>query len=285
MKQNGMVIQMNKIIANQLLKRYVVFLPTIGTIRVESRSAKLSKGSEVVPPLNIVEFSSEQSGESLVDTVQRLASTDVEKAQDIYDRWLAKVTAEGELRVEGVGVLRDKSFVCDKAFYDRLNPQGAKPVKVTRKGGDKFIWAILLLSVAVSSYFIVPFIKDAIFNKPNVVAKREITENVKPSAVVVDTHEDIQVIAEPTPAPKRSGILECEKLTSKRYYVILGVFSTEANAVKAIREAKLTQGGGVYYFGSKFMASAFESDDAAEAKRYKSENRGAFSELWIYQAK
>ena len=279
-----MVIQMNKIIANQLLRRDVVFLPTVGTIRVESRSAKLSKGSEVVPPLNMVEFSSEQSGESLVDTVQRLASTDVEKAQDIYDRWLAKVTEEGELRVEGVGVLRDKSFVCDKAFYERLNPQGVKPVKVTRKGGDKFIWAILLLCVAVSSYFIVPFIKDAIFNKPNVVAKREITENVKPSAVV-DTLEDTQVVAEPTPAPKRSGSLECERLTSKRYYVVLGVFSTGANAAKAIREAKLTEGGGVYYFGSKFMASAFESDDAAEAKRYKSENRGAFSELWIYQAK
>ena len=279
-----MVNQMNKIIANQLLKREAVFLPTIGTISVAVRSAKLSKRSEVLPPLSAIEFSSNQCGESLVDTVQRLADTDMEKAQDIYNRWLMRVKYDGELQIEGVGVLRDKSFLLEKGFSVRLNPLGAAPIKVKRRGGDKYIWGILLLCVAVSSYFIVPFIKEAIFNKPEVIAKRELITNTKPLAVV-DTLVSVEAMVESTPIRKADGTLECVKLTSKRYYVVLGVFSTEGNATRAVKQSGLMESGGVYYFGSKFMASAFESDSLESANRYKSEKRGEFGELWIYQAK
>ncbi|WP_418990846.1 SPOR domain-containing protein [Alistipes sp.] len=77
-------------------------------------------------------------------------------------------------------------------------------------------------------------------------------------------------------------------LTSGRYYVVLGVFSTPENAARAVSQAAKRVSDtdyGIYRFGSKFMVSAFEAADAAACAEFIRRYRDTFPDLWTYRAR
>lgn len=79
---------------------------------------------------------------------------------------------------------------------------------------------------------------------------------------------------------------EAERMTSGRTYVVLGVFSSEANALRAARTAA-EQGARsrVYRFGAKFMVSLYEAGTPGEARAFMTENGERWPDLWPYTAK
>lgn len=77
-------------------------------------------------------------------------------------------------------------------------------------------------------------------------------------------------------------------MVSGRRYVVLGVFSSPANAARAARDAGTRVAGircAVHPFGAKWMVSPFASDDAAACTRFVNEYGDRFPGLWVYAAR
>lgn len=287
-----MISQVNKIIANQLLKREGVYLPTVGSLYVDSRPARFVNKKEVTPPLRLVEFTSEQQGLSLIEIIQTIANIDGAGAEDIYTRWLERVTSEQGIVIEGVGVLSKKFLIMDESFAKILNPQSSKIIKQSKKG-HLFVWGIAIVAILFGSYIILTFTSDFSFNKSNSAVESEIQkktddilvekENLPQKNVVKATTDNKKATESAPPIKKKTS--QIENLTSKQYYVVAGVFSIEANAIRAIKSGGFENSGGVYRFGSKFMAAYFVSSDRPKARAFQLKHRPKFEELWIYQAK
>lgn len=78
------------------------------------------------------------------------------------------------------------------------------------------------------------------------------------------------------------------RLESGRNYVVMGVFSSERNARRAAAEASAKEPAvtcGIYRFGSKFMVSPFESDDAEACRLYIRAHEERFPGMWTYTAR
>ena len=77
-------------------------------------------------------------------------------------------------------------------------------------------------------------------------------------------------------------------MVSGRHYVVLGVFSSEANARRAAQNAASKEVAitcGVYRFGAKFMVSPFESDDPEACRLFIRAHEERFSDMWTYTAR
>lgn len=77
-------------------------------------------------------------------------------------------------------------------------------------------------------------------------------------------------------------------MTSKRSYVVLGVFSTPENAARAARDAASGDVAitcGVYRFGAKYLVSPFESDDPEACTLFIRAHAGRFPGMWTYTAR
>ena len=77
-------------------------------------------------------------------------------------------------------------------------------------------------------------------------------------------------------------------LLSGRHYVVLGVFSTEENARRAVRETAGKESAfrcRIYRFGEKFMVSPFSSDDAGVCTQFIRAQGGRFPDMWTYTAR
>lgn len=357
MNGNSMVEQVNRLVGNLLAANSVVWLPDVGTLRVERQAARRLSRREVQPPVRLVNFSSQRSGESLVDAIARAARCDQATAEDIYARWLSRVRTENGVVMEGVGELKFKNFTPDKAFDRRLNPQGRRPMRVhTPRRLDWSVWVGLVAAVLAVGGLVYQFglernpldepeaelveasgpaagealaagsvAEDAVAGEGGVVAGNDAAastgnaagtnaagatadaaakgaptgapaprpaEAANPSVSAPDApapsaaaQPSAQVAAAPEPAAPAGEPL---RMTSKRHYVVLGVYSTLENAERAAAIAAKKEPAmrcTVYRFGGKFMVSPFESDDVEASRQFMRAGRSAFPEMWVYSAK
>lgn len=355
MNGNSMVEQVNRLVGNLLAANSVVWLPDVGTLRVERQAARRLSRREVQPPVRLVNFSSQRSGESLVDAVARAARCDQATAEDIYARWLSRVRTENGVVMEGVGELKFKNFTPDEAFDRRLNPQGRKPMRVhTPRRLDWSVWVGLVAAVLAVGGLVYQFglernpldepeaefveasgpaagealaagsvAEDAAAEAGGVVAAGNdaaaATGNAAgtnaavapanaaakgaPTGAPAPRPADAADLPAPAPAasaaaqpaaqaaaaPKpASPAGEPLRMTSKRHYVVLGVYSTLENAERAAALAAKKEPAmrcTVYRFGGKFMVSPFESDDVEASRQFMRAGRNAFPEMWVYSAK
>lgn len=353
MNGNSMVEQVNRLVGNLLAANSVVWLPDVGTLRVERQAARRLSRREVQPPVRLVNFSSQRSGESLVDAIARAARCDQTTAEDIYARWLSRVRTENGVVMEGVGELKFKNFTPDEAFDLRLNPQGRKPMRVhTPRRLDWSVWVGLVAAVLAVGVLVYQFglernsldepeaefigasnptvdealaagsvAENAAAGEGGVVAagnnaaaatgnaagtnaavasadaaakgaptgvpapRPAEAANPSASAPAASAQPSAQVAAAPKPAAPAGEPL---RMTSKRHYVVLGVYSTLENAERAAALAAKKEPAmrcTVYRFGGKFMVSPFESDDVEASRQFMRAGRNAFPEMWVYSAK
>lgn len=77
-------------------------------------------------------------------------------------------------------------------------------------------------------------------------------------------------------------------LRSGQRYVVLGVFSSEANAFRAARQAREkeeTLRPAVYRFGEKFLVSPFDASDAESCTQFIRARADLFPGMWTYTAR
>ena len=312
-----MVDEVNRLVGNLLAAGSGVFLPGVGSLFVERRGARRLSKRSVQPPCRVVSFSSQQQGVSLADELARTLHCDAAGAQDVYDRWLSR-TREGDvLTIEGVGVLKFKNFTLAPAFDRLLNPQGHEPVRI--KPARRLDWALWVGIAAIGIAAVyggreflllypeapeaaavteIPAASDSFgtVEAPDALVEAPPTERsvagvsaaqaggAASGASVPDAAPEPE-IAETHPAQEQDVPTA---LLSGRHYVVLGVFSTEENARRAVRETEAKESAlrcRIYRFGGKFMVSPFSSDDAGACAQFIRVQDGRFPDMWTYTAR
>lgn len=298
---NPMVAEVNRLIGNLLAGGESVVLPEVGTLRPIRRPARAVSKREMLPPTRDVDFSSEMEGTTLPERLAAAANCSLEQASEIYLRWLGHTRNETTLTIEGVGVLRDKSFQLDAALDARLNPQGRKAVRVRRRGFD---WMMAFGVVAIVVAAGIAFYGYQLYSgtsevTSSAVATEEavIAEKAVADMPAAEEAAPVEAPAPETPVVKEQTVPEpaqpvvnpsVMQMTSGRYYVVLGVYSSFENAERAVTEAAETDGTlrcGIFTFGKKWMVSPFESDDSEACNLFRRAHTDHFPDMWLYRAR
>ena len=273
--------EIGRVVRNRLAAEETVFLPGIGSLGIRRTPARRLSATRNVPPCRDVEFSSAERGVSLVDTIARAAACTPEQAAEAYRRWLDKSldAQNGRLEIVGVGTLIQKSFRPDPAFDRLLNPQG-RDIRIRRRTTPWWLWS---LSTRWPEWF---------SSTPDVVEMRLLTPAVQPDTTLraEATPQPAVPAVDPTePAPAAPAEEEIVRTRSGESYVVLGIFSSERNARRAIEQAiaqieTLTEADcRIFLYGDKFLVSLGEAESREEAQAEAARHRKTgLSEVWVY---
>lgn len=286
-----MVNEVNKIVRNTLLSGGDgIFLPGIGSLAVERRAAARSSRKTLEHPRKVVVFKEQKSGVSLIDEIAALG-IDTEQAHEIYNDWRVQTFSDGVLRIDGVGTLQDNVFIADKAFSVQLNPQSS-PVRIKPKP-DKLIYIFAVLC-CLFAFCVAWYVWDSNSEKPEHTRVSANIESEVAAPAVSEEPATVEAVAE-QPAEQQKGVETAKRepadkqtvlrSVSGHSYLVLGIFSTEENAFKAVQNAGRTYPYAdcrVYRYSDKFMVSLFESATAGECVEYKRTVDAFFPDLWIY---
>ena len=295
-----MIEEVNKIIYNMLISGRGVFLPGVGTLFIERQGARRIDKNRLLSPRNVVAFSSQEQAPSLVDEIVAIANCQPTQAEDIYERWIAKTRVDGEVTIGGIGVLCGKSFVADKAFTSTINPKGVRTLVVRRRRSHGWIYAVCGVAVAVALAFFAylqwgerwglgqPSKADVVASAPaeTVVATEPATEQGVaqsadvPAESVTNTEPMANAEAQPAVAQPQSG--------AYAYYVVMGVFSSEQNAARAVAQLQSNikdVDAEVLPFGDKYMVTAYGSNSREECNVFVRSYRDIYPDFWVYNKK
>lgn len=290
----------NNLIYNTLIADGSVALPSVGCLSIVRRPASMS-GKKVSPPQYVVEFSSATEGRTIVDVVSDVASVDLEQAEDIYRRWLDKVRTERGVVIEGVGELRNKSFVVVPELLGALNSVGNAPIRIKcRRSGGVWLYAVAaVLIIAVAAYFAIGY-----FNTPDIVACEETNIEVEKSVFEVEYMADAETIAnvveepvmdvaeKPVAEVVEEPVTEVAKAWNEeddiRHWVVIGTYSTSDNAERAKRDAERGDEDcvcDVFRLGSMYAVVAFGAAEREACEEFKRAHRAKYPQAWIHTPK
>lgn len=281
-----MVNEVNKLIYNLLLDAYAVFLPDVGTLHIVRQKAQLD-GRRVVSPRYNVEFSSHLKAVSIVDYIVNVASCTHSQAEDIYRRWLTKVSSDKSINIEGVGSLCVKSFIADKALLDELNrlPQ---TLDITRKRGRRTVaWVVAALCVVAVG------VAGWLYMNSDVDSDRVVEAVDEPEIALEDVAQVIEVeVSAPSQSMDETPVVELQHCwydsEDIRHWVVVGSYSTEDNAqraVRAIEEDVTDVNCRVYALGKMYAVVVFGSSEREACEEFIRERRSSFKQAWIHTPK
>ena len=299
-----MVGEVNKIIYNMLVSGRGVYLPDVGSLYIERQAARKISADKLLSPRNVVAFQSGEQAPSLVNEIVAVAGCSVEQAADIYQRWSAKTREGSNIKIGGVGILNHKSFVMESEFASAINPKGVKTI-VIRRRSNTWLYAICAVCVLVA----LGFCGYMMFGgKQTIDAMR-----IEPIAKVVEQPAATDAVAQgvedetttPTDSTNSAGgnavastnastqpAQPAETVTNSgadyEYYVVMGIFSTEKNAQRAIAQAESRikdVSCKVLPFKDKFMVTLFGSDKIGDCNAFANSYRDIYADLWVYKKK
>lgn len=307
-----MVNEVNKLIFNTLAESGAIYIPEVGTLAIERTPAAKSR-SRVAGPTLAVAFSSERDGESLANVIATAAYISAEEADDIVRRWLAKVSSDGKVVIEGVGIIQNNSFSPDTKLTDSL-ASTHRYIQLTKaKKGSRLPWiifAVLLLCAAcVGAYlYYISYIKSAgasipetmpeqpapelLVEEPDSVAVPVIDEpEVIEEAIVAET--ETEVITEVTevvkPEPEQNTTLVADwRNEDVHHYVIFGSYSTLNNANVAVRQISRKNPEAqckVMPLGKMYAVAVYGSKSRKDCEAFKRANRKYYKNAWIHTPK
>ena len=294
-----MIEEVNKIIYNMLISGRGVFLPGVGTLFIERQGARRIDKNRLMSPRNVVAFSSQEQAPSLVDEIVAIAGCQRQQAEDIFERWIAKTREGADVTIGGVGVLRGKSFIADKTFNSTINPKGVRTLVVRRRSSHAWIYAVCGVAVAVALAFFayLQWGDSWGIDQANVALDKpqEQTVAAEPAVDPVAERDEEQVAgqsAEPLSATAQAASPDVQPQVVQNkayaYYVVMGVFSSEQNAQRAVEQlrSKIKDAAAeVRPFGDKYMVTAFGSDKREECNVFVRSYHDIYPDLWIYNKK
>ncbi len=116
--------EVSKVIFDALVARQRVVLPGAGSLEVKRRKAKKISDTQIVPPQNVVLFSTKEPEND--DTVADLlvAETGISRfnAGPKYEEWLEGARTPEGLVIEDVGEIYNGEFAAAETLHNALNP-------------------------------------------------------------------------------------------------------------------------------------------------------------------
>lgn len=266
-----MVNEVNKLIYNTLAEHNAVVLPRVGSLGVVRRMAKM-EGNRVVAPTFAVEFSSAEEGVSLCDIIASLANISSSEAEDIFLRWLDKVKESNTLTINGVGTLRDKSFVTDAELQKALNLADKTPIKIHSRSRKPYlaIAAVVLALLGFGAYLFLT--NDRVASPAPTPIEEVVVAEPEPET-------EIEIETAPTRWIDRDDI---------RHWVVVGSYSTTENAERAVEDILRRQDAeccDILTLGKMYAVAVYGSSDKADCERFVRDNRDKFKQSWVHTPK
>ena len=301
-----MVNEVNKIIYNRLITEREVTLPGVGSLSLVRHAASMSSREVIAAPRLTIEFSSHAEGCSVVDAIAVIGSTDTATAEDIYSRWLEKVRSGSTLTIEGVGILRNKSFEVDKELLSMLNGISATHVNVVRrKKGRTMLWvgltlSIIALIVSIAAIFNVDIsaISDKATNADKQVettsldvVKEPVIESVTSDEPTTDIESDIISQEELVTEEIVGDTTIADNWTMRddiHHWVVAGSYSTKSNAesaVETITKRHQDIDCKIITLGKMYAVAIYGSSDRNDCVQYMRKYHKNFGEAWIFTPK
>lgn len=284
---NSIEVQIGKIVFNALLQNQIIYLPQVGSLRVDIMSAKLQGREKLLPPRLIVKYSPHEEGTSVVDMIVREGKCSRAVAQSIYDKWYNSSSSEGGVEIIGVGKVVNNRFNISSYLDNILNGELHQAIKLKRRRAS-MVW----IGVSVVGCVVVGLIANMMFNSimsdhehPAVVeierTQQQVVEVVqKPAPQVVEVEERVVEEVSTPPQPNIPVI------ANPRYRVAYGVFSVMENALKAEKIAHGKIAGIVTEirpYGKMFLVSLHASDNISECQAFVNKHKDTFPDMWIYK--
>ena len=293
-----MVGEVNKIIYNMLVSGRGVHLPDVGSLYVERQAARKIATYKLLSPRNVVAFQSGEQAPSLVNEIVAVAGCSTEQATDIYQRWSAKTREGNIIKIGGVGVLNHKSFVMESEFASAINPKGVKTI-VIRRRSNTWLYAICVVCVLVALGFCGYIMFggeqkiDAMRIEPiaKVVEQPAAEQPATEGEAVQSVEGEANTAATSTNAstqPAQPAETVVNGNTTYEYYVVMGIFSTEENAQRAVAQAESRikdVSCMVLPFKDKYMVTLFGSDKIGDCNAFANSYRDIYADLWVYKKK
>lgn len=299
-----MVGEVNKIIYNMLVSGRGVYLPDVGSLYIERQAARKISADKLLSPRNVVAFQSGEQAPSLVNEIVAVAGCSVEQAADIYQRWSAKTREGSNIKIGGVGVLNHKSFVMESEFASAINPKGVKTI-VIRRRSNTWLYAICAVCVLVALGFCGYIMFggeqtiDAMRIEPiaKVVEQPAITDAAAQGAdgeTATATNStngssgNTATSTNTSTQPAQPAETKVNNGANYEYYVVMGIFSTEENAQRAVAQAESQikdVSCKVLPFKDKFMVTLFGSDKIGDCNSFANSYRDIYADLWVYKKK
>ena len=299
--------QIDNLIRNLLGEGQDIYLPQVGTLMVRRRPAMMTSSKVVSAPYREVTFTGEQRGESLLDIIVSMTDVTTERAEAIYEQWLQQVRRDDEVRIDGVGVVRQRQFEPEKSFVTYLNPQPRKSVKLRPRTNYLFyVLASLciLFAIGVAGYTLY---SEQLFaermDKPFSFAlcgERIETSTEQPSEVQavenasVAAHEpaaepvaELEIVSEPVEEPTVEKVQPLD-MKMGYSYAVWGVYSELKNAeyyVGLVSEHYIDLTPAIYNYNNRYMVAVFERKsrgECAELVGRLKELSPSFREMWVY---
>ncbi|MBR5852763.1 MAG: hypothetical protein IKY74_01010 [Alistipes sp.] len=296
-----MVSEVNKLIFNTLITSGGVLLPEVGTIFIERKPATALSKKRISAPRYELSFSSHRSATSIVDSIQQATNISEKEALDIYGRWLDKVSIDGVVTIEGVGVLHNKSFVADSTILSQLNPLNSAVIEVVTKKNRVALYLALLLLIptiiAGVKYFVLPNDNE---QENEIVAEISETEVVpQPEQIVTPIVEEVDIVTEEVELiepvieqiiqePEPEVIDDWRENSDIRHWAVIGSYSTEENVNRAIATLEKQHPYlkfSSFKLGSMYAVSPFGSTDREACEEFVSNYSDDFKQIWIHTPK
>ncbi|MCH5334817.1 MAG: hypothetical protein J1D86_03310 [Alistipes sp.] len=311
-----MVGEVNKIIGDVLAIEGAVHLPGTGSLYVEPHAAERVSSRRIRRSYKSVEFTSQQRGRSIADVLAEYCDGDGVRAAEIYEHWRSKCFDGRTLKIEGVGSLDRKSFAMDEAFDRMLNPAGRGEAVLRRRSGGG-IWLYVLIAPVIAALAVgagVLLFRSGVFDRtPGLVAgasrlldaaepvRGGAAESTAPAAeagteeareaAAAEVREPSEGVSEDgedvRPAKPQQSLPadEVNRLSSGRSYVVLGVFSTPENALRAVASARAegAEQCAAFAYGPKYMVALTSDDSRQRCEEFM--RSSSYENLWIYTAR
>lgn len=243
-----MVNEVNKLIFNTLLDKGAVYIPEIGTIRIERTAARKMFRGRVAPYTLGVSFTTSCEAMSLVDAIISIACVSTDDAEDIVRRWLKKSTDNGRVVITDVGVIQNGVFTADQELTKVLD-SGNRVVVITRNSGSKsFSWVAtiivaLCLFGGIAAYFTLSDNADSKADT-TITSSNNVADNTtQPDA---DTDTETTPIMDSVEIVSQSNIAATNDLTSNDETVVaeqtIATDDTSTHETKEVETADIVAG-------------------------------------------
>lgn len=298
-----MVNEVNKLIYNTLLDYNAVTLPDVGSLRIVVQPAALN-GNRVAAPKRDITFSSKLDAVSVVSRIAEECNISLVQAEDVYNRWLNKVRAGNIINIQGVGIINIKSFKADADIICALNFDRTEEIKVGYRANSRvWMWFAVPILLAAVAGVVVYTCKDVDFSqsdtKINTIKVNTLissTEVAKIDSINTDYIEQIQdaetTISNPDFANSNDNDLQESTCWTEnnniRHYVVVGSYSTEANAMRAVSSIEGKNSDlkcHIFKLGSMYAVAIYGSSEKSECESFIRDYRKQFSQSWIHTPK
>lgn len=286
-----MVNEVNKLIYNAIINHKALYLPDVGNLCVVRYPSTINSKNEVIPPRYLVEFNDDSSTISLIDIISSVASVDSSRAEEIYHRWLDKSKQGGVLKIDRVGTLSGKSFICDAELIRVLNPN-SNLISITYRKSSKLPLilsiCVVLIAIGYGTWWYVDN-SDDITELVTIVDNESTIDNTILNPEIENFESDINMVSEAAD----EQIIEVNTADWRdneniRHWVVVGSYSSVENAERAIADIirRMPDAKCSYFkLGSMYAVAAFGSENLSECQEYKRSHINDFTQSWVFTPK